>query len=405
MTVKAHRAGEHRGVPGRAGTAVLDRPTGRPDHERLLQLQRDAGNDAVCQLLGVQREVATKPRQKPKQPKQPKSELNDVIDFLNGFSDLCTAVDKGGARAVYGPKFGPDLSDERRATLERVRRVLIKAAGDKATRKAAQAEWPILVAKLMAGVDAGRRLRIPAAQLTVTVDNIDAIGDRWVKTGGVKSGTVDSVSQFTVGVRQLVDVIADNRISYDLTSGVVPTNLAKVNASQQAGLRAVQFGAGLSKRHLGLLEQLRKALILARTRGSAREAVAVWKAIGAEIVVTLETQKANETRDLLIDIGEKLIHGGLYSEKYNAALDKVQLADPREGIAASQLKTVAKDLIVAKDVADKAIALGAGASMGAFFKAAGMSEDLGGAIWDLAKNPGEAAGKLEEFKKRGLLSR
>ncbi len=404
MTTKAHRERENGGVPARAGAvAVLDQPDARPDHERLLQFQRDAGNAAVCQLLGIQRETATKPRVKPKQPQLPKSERNDVIDFLTGFQELAVAVDKGGARGAYGPKFGPDLSDEHRATLERVRRVLIKSQGDKAARRAAQTEWPTLVAKLMAGVDAGRRLKIPAGQLTVMVDNIDAVGDRWVKTGGVKTGTVDSVSQFTDGVRQLVEVI--DQTWYDLTSGVVPSDIAKVNISQQAALKAVKFAPGLSKRHLGLLEQLRKALILARTRGSAKESVAIWKTIGADIVVTLETQKAGDTKNLLLDIGQKLVQGGLYSEKHNAALTKVTLADPREGIAASQLRAVAKDLIVAKDIADKAIALGAGASMGAFFKAAGMSEDLGGAIWDLAKNPGEAAGKLEEFKKKGLLSR
>lgn len=406
MAARADRAKEHGGATERAGAPLLDTGDARPDLEHVLRLQRVVGNAAVCQMLGVQREAATAARPKskhPKPPKQPKSERNDVIDFLNGFQELAVAVDKRGARAAYGVTFGPDVSDERRATLERVRRVLIKSQGGTTARKAAQAEWPVLVTKLLAGVEAGRRLKLPAAQLTVMVDNIDAVGDRWVRTGGMKTGTVDSVSQFTDGVRQLAEVV--DRTWYDLSDGVVPTDIVKVNASQRTALGAVTFGAGLSKRHLGLLEQLRTALILARTRGSAKEAVAIWKSVGADILVTLETQKAGDTKNLLVDIGQKLINGGLYSEKHNAALDKVTLADPREGIAAGQLRAVVKDLIVAKDVADKAIALGAGASMGAFFKAAGMSEDLGGAIWDLARNPGEAAGKLEEFKKMGLLSR
>lgn len=403
MTGKAHQA-TRPVASARVGTAVLDRPKGpagaASQHDHLLQLQRDAGNGAVCQLLAVQRKGA------PKKPKQPKNEFDDVAQFLNGFSDLAVAATTGGARAVYGPKFGPDLSDDRRAVLERVRRVFIKAQSNKAARKAAQAEWPRLVTQIMVGVEVGRRLGVPARSLAVFVDNLDAVGDRYVKAkdnGADAKTATSSIDEFGAGVQALTDVI--DQSWYDLTSGVVPKNIQDVNKQQQAALRAVKFGDGMSKRHRALLDQYRQALLSARDRGSAKLAHTIWKGIREDIAVTLDPKTQAHLKDKVSDIGKKLIEGGLYNEKHNAVREKVTLADPREGIAARQLEVVAKDLVVAKDVADKAIALGAGASMGAFFKAAGMSEDLGGAIWDLAKNPGEAAGKLDEFKKMGLLSR
>lgn len=400
MTAKAHRA-TRPAASARAGTAVLDRPpAAASQHEHLLQLQREAGNEAVCQLLSVQRKAP------PKKAKKARGEFEDVAEFLDGFQQLAVAATTKGARAAYGPKFSSDLSADRRAVLERVRRVLIKAQGDKSARKAAMAEWPRLVAQLMAGVEAGRTAGISDRYLSVAKDNIESVGEHYVKAKDNRPDAAvkgDTESEFAIGVQALVGII--DQKWYDLTSGVVPLDMKQVNAQQQAALRAVKFGEGLNPRHKTLLEQLRQALIHARTRGNGKQAVALWKQVGSDVLVTLDPKIHSHLKDKLADIGQKLIVGGLYNEKHNAALDQTTLANPKEGIDENSVKAATKELIVAKDIADKAIALGTGASMGAFFKAAGMSDDLGGAIWDLAQNPGEIGGKLADFKKMGLLSR
>lgn len=398
----AHRVADRRTAPSRAPLTAPANPIATSREQVFLRLQRDAGNEAVCQLL------ATKPR-KPKKPRQPKSEFNDVADFLNGFQELATAATTKGARAVYGPKLGADLSDEHRATLERVRRVLIKSQGSPAARKAAAAEWPSLAAKLLAGVERGRKLGMNAEHLTTAIDNIESVGVHYVKAKRNRAGADVKASSGTVfidGVRQLVNVVMVR--PYDLTSGVVWTNIDQINTQQREALQAVKFGPGLSVRHRDLLDSLRKALVLARTRGSAKQALAIWKAIGSDVLTTFEKAddgQLGETRATLVDIGQKLIHGGAYSEAHNKALEKVDLKDAKEAIVIDNLKVLARDLIVAKDLADKSIAISAQTPMNAFFKKAGIGDELGNAIWDLAKNPGEIAGKFEDLKKRGLLGK
>lgn len=427
-------AGLHRAAPVYArtpgGAAVLARPApaSQPpgnSHEHLLDLQREAGNSAVCQLLlhrgtdhpvAVQRAPATKAT---KVPKTPSSEFDDVADFLNGFQELAVAATTKGARAVYGPKLGPDLSNEHRAVLERVRRVLIKAQGDAAARKAARAEWPGLTVKLLAGVERGKKLGMPAKHLAATVDNIEAVGEHYVMAAKNTAGADVSSSSavvFAEGVRRLVNVI--DMAYYDLTSGVVPTNIDAVNLQQRTALSLVMAGTGLNPRHRELLEQLRKTFVLARTRGSAKQALALWKSISDDVFSAVDRAAPDtnvdvgQTRKTLADIGEKLIHGGAYNEAHNKARENLDLKGPKEAIEAEnkalaeeRLKLIAADVFAAKDLSDKAAQLSAAASMGAILKKAGLDDELGGALWDLAKNPGEVLAKLEDFKKRGVIGK
>jgi hypothetical protein len=389
---------------GRAATAPTTTSTSAgvaPHHGEVLRLQREAGNGAVCQLL------ASAP--KPKKPVKPHSDVDDHIDLVNGLQDLLVAATSKGAKGLYAPKLGPDLSADHRALLERVRRVLIKAQANTSQRREATAEWPKLTAKLLASIAQARKLGLPGKKLDVTIGNLEAVTEHYVNTRANRPDQEingNSYADFADGVRLLTNVV--DSAAYDRTSGVIPLDLADVNKKQRAALQAVTFGKGLNGPHRALLEQLRSTLILARTTGSAKRAVTEWKKIGTEVVTLLDKcatytdSPVTPVRTTLVDIGQKLIYGGAYSEAHNAALDKVELKSPTLAFEIEKVKGAAQDLIVAKDIADKAFNITATAMMDTAFKKAHIDAELGGAIWDIVHNPGDIVAKVEEFNKKGV---
>ena len=388
-----------------------------PQHDRVLQLQRDAGNGAVCQLLvatptdrptatalAVQRATTTS---KPKAPKPPRNDVDAYLDLVNGLNELLVAATHKGWQGLYAPKLGKSLSTEHRALLERVRRVLIKAQGTRTARREAQAEWPKLAAKLRIGIGDAKKLGLSAKGLAATLDNLDAVTEHYVNAANNKSGDQvkgGSYAAFAEGVRRMVNVVDTD--SYDRTSAVIPLNIEAVNEKQRAALQAITFGDGLDAGHLALLEQLRKTFLLARTVGSAKRAVSEWKKIGPDVLALFDKAgkyidvDASQTRSTLVDISQKLIYGGAYAEAHNAARDKIDLKSPTLAFEKEKVKAAAADLMVAKDIADKAVNITASASMDAIFKKAKIDAELGGAIWDIAHNPSDVVAKLADFNKR-----
>lgn len=373
----------------------------------VLQLQRDAGNQAVTSLLALQRAPA-----KAAKPKPP--EINGLIDLFNGFQELAVSVVHHNGRGLAIVKFGPDLDAKQHKLLTDVQRVLyLVHAGNGAQKKRGRARWPALATQLRAAVERAKTLGgIPKGKLAHVADVIEVIGadvvGKGLKGDDVAQST-QSHADFANGVGALVNVIND--AYYDFTSGVMPINYKEVSAKQRASLAKVQFAATLNPVQRKLLERLRAALTYARTPGSAKQGLAEWRAIADDVFGALGGAAAvteggvGAIHSSLADIGEKLVKGSVYLEAHHAALAKVDLKNPAEALQAEKVKAIAQELIAAKDVADKATALTGAASIDAAMKAAGISSEVGGVIWELAKNPGEIIGKLEDLNKRGALGK
>ena len=140
----------------------LDRPPAATRPEDVLQLQRDAGNAAVAQLVTAQRAPAATAA-KPKG-----NEFNDLADFLNGFQSLAVAAVHHNGRGLAVMKFGADLSAPNRKVLEGVQRVLfLVQRGDAAQIRRARSRWPALAAQLREAVARAKALGVPKNTIAV----------------------------------------------------------------------------------------------------------------------------------------------------------------------------------------------------------------------------------------------
>ena len=385
----------------------LDRPPTATRPEDVLQLQRDAGNAAVAQLVTAQRAPAATAA-KPKG-----NEFNDLADFLNGFQSLAVAAVHHNGRGLAVMKFGADLSAPNRKVLEGVQRVLfLVQRGDAAQIRRARSRWPALAAQLREAVARAKALGVPKNTIAVFAATIETIGTDVIGRGAKGDDVASSPSSyadFAQGVSELVSLTT--RHYYDFTAGVTPTNYKAVCAQQQDMLRRVQFAASLSPAQRKVIERLRRALVLARTPGSAKEGLSEWQAIAGDVwdaldqAQTMVSTNLGSVRSSLADIAEKLIKGSVYLEAHNAALEKVDLKNPGEAFEAEKIKVIAQDLAAAKDVADKAESLVGAATIDMAMKKVGVNSQLGSVIWDLAKGPGEVMSKLEAYEKRGVLGK
>ena len=384
----------------------------RPDD--VLQLQRDAGNRAVTGLVSLQRApapAATKPKPKAK-AKAP--EIDGLVDLLGGFQSMAVAVVHHNGRGLAVMKFGNALNPQQRKLLSDVQRVLfLVQRGDKAQVKRGRGRWPALAEQLRAAVDRAKTLGgISSANLKMIADTIEVIGTDVVGRGAKGDDAAQANSSyvdFANGVGSLLNII--NEHNYDYSSGVMPKNYKEMCAQQRAKLSKVEAGGGLNPVHRKLFERLRGALIFARTPGSASRGLAEWKAIAGDVFGTLDGAAAEAFGGLdkipafMADIGSKLFSSTVYLEAHIAALAKVDVKNPADPLHAEKVKTISQDLLVAKDLADKAIALTGAMTLDAAMKSAGISSELGGAIWDLAKSPGEILSKMEEYNKRGTFGK
>jgi hypothetical protein len=417
----AGSAGNAREAGARVGYIPLPETPGRMRFPampaaQLLALQRAAGNHAVAALL--QRAPAAAAQSAPTHT----AERSDYLDLLNGFEDLAiAAVNEGGTR-LDTVRFGRDLSRAHHAFLEQIRRVLILAQEQSpAARRTAIAEWPALAAKLQAALDHAKQLRIEGGYLATVADNVALVGEKYVHAphrGPSEVESPDAYFDMVSGAQHLLTVVHEEVV--DKRDAVVPLNIHETNAKQRTALGAVQFGGHLTRRHRKLLESLRTALVLARTEapGSARKALAQWQSIQGELrhvfqrAAPLVGGDVGAIQQDLMQIGEQLIHGGVYAEAHNEAVKETELQAPDLAFQDERLKEAVEGLKEVNKLAEKGMELTGESvidivlSEGTIKGSGGrLTPELGHAIFELVKNPGEIHEKLEEFKKKGLIGK
>lgn len=385
--------------PGAPSTCRV--PAGHTAADGLLRLQRQAGNRAVSSLVSLQRKKASTP------------DVDSLLDLINGFQSLAVAAVHHNGRGIAVMAFGPNLTKPHRAALTSLQRVLfLVQRGDAAQVRRARARWPAIASQLRAAVEQAKAAGFPKDKLSIVSMTIETLGTDYIGAGRKGDDVADSATSyvdFIRGVATLVDVVSD--ATYDFTAGVIPRNYDKLSAAQRTALARVQFSAALNPTHAKLLDRLRTALVFARTPGSAKQGLSHWNGVSTDVFDAIEQAGSFVSTDLatlrqgLRDIGEKLVKGSVYLEAHNAALAKIDLKNPAEAFEVERVKTLAQELMVAKDIADKAMNLTGAAAIDTALKAAGISSEVGGAIWDLAKNPGEIVAKLDDYKKRGVLGK
>jgi hypothetical protein len=203
----------------------------------------------------------------------------------------------------------------------------------------------------------------------------------------------------------------------DKETGVVPTNVAEINARQRTALGDVSFGPHLSENHRNTLNVLRTALICARTEsaGSARAAQGLWHSVQGDVVFDLkfaskyldkyDQAKLDNIQQLFKRVGKQLIQGGVYSEAHNKALEKTNLATPELVYEEERLKNAVNRFEMSKQLADKATGLTGKKIMDIALEEAGLKGDLGSAIFELVRAPHEIHEWIEEYKKKGVIGK
>jgi hypothetical protein len=411
--------------PVKRSRATPSSPPGRSDllagQNSLLDLQATAGNQAVNRLIQryshseashAQRAPAAAPARSPGDS----NERNDFVDLLNGVGELAlTAVNEGGRR-LETVRFGPDLSPAHRRLLGRMRTVLIQAQDQSPeARRAAIAGWPGVEARVREAMQQARLLRIPMAVLSVIDDDLDTVRERYVHARQKGPSPAEDYTDFTNGVSGLLEVV--DREYIDKDTGVAPTNIAEINARQRAALGDVSFGPHLSENHRNTLNVLRTALICARTEspGSARAAQGLWQSAKGDVVFDLkfaskylekyDQAKLDNIQQLFKRVGKQLIQGGVYSEAHNKALEKTNLSTPELVYEEERLKNAVNRFEMSKQLADKATELTGKKVMDIALEEAGLKGDLGSAIYELVRAPHEIHEWIEEYKKKGVISK
>lgn len=338
----------------------------------------------------------------------------DFVDLINGFQDLAASAVNEGGRTLYGVTFGPDLSPEHRRLLDRMRRVLIKSISTTdATRGAARAEWPKLASTLEAELAKAKGAGIRASHIALVLDNLALVGEKHVKVriaGPSERESAETYTDLMNGIRGLLEIA--NREWTDKRSGVVALNVEAVGERQRAALMSYKLGPNLSRRHRQLLESLRGSLILARTTapGSARQAKAKWLAIQGDLRHVFERAPNFVVGDVaaiqadLTTLGRELIHGGAYSEAHQEALGRTELASPDEAYQIENLREAIKEVEQAKQLAEKGLQMTGESAIDAMLKDKRFGE-MGKAIFELVRSPGEIKEAIQKFKEQGLIGK
>ncbi len=405
---EAATVGRVRGPIGAPSAA--QQPDGlTPDMARVLDLQRNAGNRAV--LATLQR----RPARAPARTLTRAEDRQETNSLLNGFETLgAAAIDEGGKHLDTIP-FGRDLSPEHRVLLEQIQHAMILAQESSPdSRRSAIEQWPALAAKLQAALDHGKVLGLSGDRLAVTADNLAIVSEQYIHAphrGPTQVANADDYAEL-IGDTDLLLRVVDSEWT-DKRSGVVPTNLAEVNAKQRQALGAVQLGPHLVKRHRDLLENLRAALIQARTNspGAGQASLSIWQSIQGEYSHAfrvapnyLETQ-LSPIQDMFKRIGAELILGGAYTEAHQKALAESNLEAPDVQLRIEKFKEAAEGFDQLHELALKAAELTGRDAISIVLQSGEFDKDLGPAIFELVKSPGELYAKYKEFKEKGIIGK
>lgn len=395
----------------------------------LLALQRTAGNEAVA--ASVAHGVARRPDRAVQRwalgsalkaaAAAGAEEHRQYDDLLDGFQSLAIAAINQGGRNLDSVRLGPNLTAANRAFLEHVRKVLILAQESSAeSQRSAKEQWPAVAVKMQAALDRSRQFGISGEQLATIADNVALVGERYVHAPHRGPSQVESPQSYAdlwSGIEHLLTIVHQEVV--DKRDAVTPLNIHETNAKQRDALKAVPFGSHLIQRHRQLLEKLRMALILARTEGSARQALQQWQAILGDLrhvfkrgKEMLETDISPFAKDL-DTIGEQLIHGGVYAEAHNQAVEKTKLRTPEMAFEDERVKEACEGFEELHKFMEKAEVLTGQSAIDRFISGGEVEKYSGGkltpalakAIFEIVHTPGEIREKLEEFKKAGLVGK
>jgi len=391
------------------GPASQHDPLTVTSEAQLLDLQRTAGNQAVVRTL--QRAPAKGARRKLTRAQ----EFSDYSDLFTGFEALAaTAVNEGG-RHLDTIHFGPSLTPEHRAFVEQIRGVLILAQETSPdSKRSAIAQWPGVKTKLDAALVRGGQLGMSSENLASHADNVALVGEKYVGAaprGPSQAENGDDYMDLVAGTQKLLGVVEEQVV--DKRDAVVATNISQTNAGQRSELGAVQFGPHLTKRHRDLLENLRTALIYARTEapGSARTAMTIWQSIqgGYEHVFkripTFIEFDVSPFRQEFARLGPQLFQGGVYSEAHNAALEATHLVAPDQALLEGRLKEAAEGFDQVNKFMDKAGEMAEINVLEMVLHSGHVEPALADAIFKLVKSPGEIVTLFHQFKEQGLIGK
>lgn len=386
----------------------------------MLALQRVAGNRAVASLQRA-------PAAAPARAAAPASLVNDYIDLLNGFEDLAGAAVGKGRVPLGGVRFGKDLSRSHRYLLVRMRKALIEVrASSPDERRAARGQWRVLEARMSKEIVRAAELGVSAGFLATVRQNLAAISEYLVRVkphGPSQVETDRDYAELYDGLNQLLWAVRKAWI--DKTDAVVPLNIADINRQQRSLIGGITFGSHLTPRHRRLVEDLQRALLLARDEdpGEATEALAMWRSVHPRLRLELRRMRSflidpkdgttlhwdgdiDKLRTGLEELGPKLFVGGVYTVGHREAVLETNLQAPDQAVQEQRLKEVGKEFEEVNKLADKAQEL-AGKKLLDIVLAEdpAFRDKLGTAVIELVRNPQDILKAYHEFQEQGLLDR
>lgn len=406
-------------VARQKGTRATESSKLSPEHQ-VLELQRLAGNDAVSQLLDpVQRNAATAVGSA--------AQHKDYVALLDGFQDLAVAaIDKHG-KTLDTVHLGTGMSAPHHVLLEQVRRVLILAQEASAdSRATAVAQWPGLATKLQKSLGEAKQAGVAYEEIATVADIIPLVGENYVKVrhaGPAEAESFEDYRDLITGMQLLLDAVRDVDKSHGLTFSSTP----ELNRQHQEALKAVSFGAHLSRRHLDLLSNLRSALLWANVgeRSQASAALNLWQAIQGDLQHVFRragNYLENDLGPIQKDwnrVGREVIHGAVYTEAHKAAREQTDIEAPDLALDLEGLKDAVDEFMATEKLAEKTNKLTkqgtehitqdvinevlGGSKRQLSISGSHGTPNWGKAIMELVKGPGEIKEKWEALKKKGVL--
>ena len=336
------------------------------------------------------------------------------VELMQGFTDLAVAAIQHEGRTLDTVRFGAHLSSAHHGLLEHVRRTLIDAQADEASRRRAVHDWPALESQLQAAAGEARAAGVSEESVLLFTENLAAVGEGYVHVKHEGAAHVESGADYADLVKGISDLLhVVDRAPWDRTSGVVPTDVDRTNAAQQAALHGIAFGGHVTPAHAELLAHLRTAFVLARTPGSARAALAQWQSVQTALhhaltrAVELGVLSGGEwIPQMIAELDEKLFHQGVIAEAEHAAEQAHgRLDDPGLPLQIERLQEAAEGFAEVEQLIDKSKELTSEYALSVFLDKGGVDPTLAHAIFEIAKNPHEVYEKLEEFKKQGTIEK
>lgn len=337
----------------------------------------------------------------------------DYADLLRGFADLTAAAIQHGGRTLDTVQFGPHLSTAHHTLLEHVRAAFIGAQADHAAQQRAAHDWPALEAQLQAAADEARHAGVAEESLIVFRENVAAVGEQYVGSahaGPAHTESAEDYAELMTSVQAIFVTVDD--ADWDWTSGVAPTNITTINTQQQTALHAIAFGPKVTPAHRELLQHLREAFLLARTQGSARQALARWQATLPALRHALERAPQFGVQadtawltDKMTQMDEKLFHQGVIAEGEHRVSAHDDLATPDLPLQIKRLQEAAEGFSEVEKLIEKSQELTSEYALSVFLAKGSVDPALAHAIFEIAKNPHEIYEQFEEFQKKGVIEK